>query len=519
VAGDGLWRFRASAVDQIRGSARQRENENTGKSQCYEKGFVPHGNLPGGKKYPKQSRRAGLVTENFIIHNGCVAGVHRESRSADLRGRNFFPFKWIDGHKEMTFRRVDNSLAGHRLNPEMVCAGMWVGAPGRRRASHFIRVATLFLFASLPFSALAQSGLADDPHVQHLYAAAKSAEAQGDFSGAEAKYESILKIAPRLGAAYNNLGALYMKQGEYQKAAAILEQGLKIESKMSSASALLGMAQYEMGDYAAARVSLQAALRANPKDTNAEMYLANALIRVGDLEGGAKHLEQVTRREPNNQEAWYRLGKVYVQLAEHAIVQVNQIDRNSVVVHQLSGEIMESMQNYDGALVEYKKAVDMAPDRPGTHLRLGNAYWALAMWDPATEQFQAELHNDPRSCEARWKLGNILVEEQSNYEQAVTETDKALALCPDLREAHVDRARALIKLGRNEEAVRDLTFAETADPSVSSTHFLLAQAYRALGRTKEAQAEMQLFSKLEESSRAASAERLREVLQNKEPPH
>jgi hypothetical protein len=83
----------------------------------------------------------------------------------------------------------------------------------------------------------------------------------------------------------------------------------------------------------------------------------------------------------------------------------------------------------------------------------------------------------------------------------------------------VDRARALIKLNRNAEAAKDLEAAAKADPTEASTHFLLAKTYRALGRTEEAQAEMQTFSKLEESARAATAERAREVIKNKETAH
>jgi hypothetical protein len=72
-----------------------------------------------------------------------------------------------------------------------------------------------------------------------------------------------------------------------------------------------------------------------------------------------------------------------------------------------------------------------------------------------------------------------------------------------------------MKLDRHAEALKDLEAAEKADPAEASTHFLLAQTYRALGRTQEAQAEMKLFSKLEESSRAASAERAKQLLQEK----
>jgi len=423
----------------------------------------------------------------------------------------------IFGHTGMTIASLDRHNVTHTL------AGAMGLSHSRRNAilrPLFLCLSGLLALTAIsPAASQAQSDTAADDRIQQLYAAAKESEARGDVADAVAKYESILKLAPRLGAAYNNLGALYLGHGQYQKAAETLERGLSIDPKMQTALALLGIARYEMGDYPAARKRLEAALRANPKDSNAELYLANALTNLGEPEAAARHLEQVTRREPKNQDAWYRLGKVYVQLAEHAIIKVNEIDPNSVVVHQLSGEIMESMKNYDGALVEYKKAVEMAPQSPGTHLHLGNAYWSLAMWDPATQEFQAELKNDPRNCQAHWKLANILNEQHINFEEALAETDKALALCPDLKEAHLDRARALLRLGRNAEAVGDLKIAIEADPSVSSAHFLLAQAYRAVGKNKEAQAEMQVFSKLEESARAASATRLREVLENKEKPN
>jgi predicted Zn-dependent protease len=137
------------------------------------------------------------------------------------------------------------------------------------------------------------------------------------------------------------------------------------------------------------------------------------------------------------------------------------------------------------------------------------------MWDAATEQFRAELVNAPMNCQAQWKLGNIVLEQHASPEEALADVEKALAICPNLMAARVDRARALMKLDRHAEALKDLEAAEKAEPAEASTHFLLAQTYRALGRTQEAQAEMKLFSKLEESSRAASAERAKQLLQEK----
>ncbi len=385
--------------------------------------------------------------------------------------------------------------------------------------SRFTLAATLLVsLTAVCFPALSDAqteATASDERVQKLYGDAKAAEARGDLAGAAANYESLLQIAPRLAPAYNNLGSLYLRQREYQKAAAVLEKGLKIDPKMSSASALLGIVLYELGDYAAAGRSLESALRANPKDNNAELFLANDLIKLGEFERAAGHLRQLSQRQPENQEVWYLLGKVHMKLSEEALSKLNGLDPNSVWVHEISGEVMESMKNYDGALLEYKKAVEVAPQQAGTHYHLGNAYWSLNMWDAATEQFRAELANDPANCMAQWKIGNIILEQHGDSTAALVEVQKALDACPNLMGARVDRARALIKLERHAEAVKDLEAAVKADPAESSTHFLLAQAYRALGRTQEAQAEMKVFSKLEESARAKTAERAKELLQEK----
>src|SRR6266481_5472463 len=300
----------------------------------------------------------------------------------------------------------------------------------------------------------------NDTRVEELYAQAKAAEARGDLRAAAQIYESLLQISPRLAPAYNNLGSLYLRLREYKKAAAILEKGLKIDPKMFSAFALLGIARYEMGDYAGARSPLEAALRGNSNDDNAELILANDLIKLDEPDLAAEHLRKLSQRQPANQEIWYLLGKVHMKLSEKALSKLNELDPNSVWVHEISGEIMEGMKNYDGALVEYKKAVEMAPERAGTHYLLGNAYWSLSMWAAATEQFQAELANDPANCMARWKLGNIVLEQHANPEEALANVEKALANCPNLMSARVDRARALMKLDRHAEALKDLEAAE-----------------------------------------------------------
>ena len=376
----------------------------------------------------------------------------------------------------------------------------------------------ILLILSAPLSAQHAQATVDD-RVDQLHAEASSAEANGDLPTAIEKYQQILKLNPRLGPAYNNLGALYFKQGQFRDAVEVLERGLKVNPSMASASALLGLALFQMGDFAKARPHLEAAVKANPNDNNAELTLVNDLTKLGDFQSAATHLQQLARRQPGNQRVWYLLGRVYMQLSEQALGKVNEIDPNSVWAHEISAELMDDMKNYEGAIVEYKKALGIAPTQPGLHLKLGDLYWSLSQWDNATEQFEQEQAIDPRNCMVEWKLGDILIQKSVEPEKALAHVNKALAACPNMIEARADRGRVLVKLHRETDAIPDLTAAEKSNPSEPSNHFLLAQAYRATGKTEEARSEMKTFSELEQKSRNAAAERASEVIKNEQTAH
>lgn len=344
----------------------------------------------------------------------------------------------------------------------------------------------------------AQSG-ADEvtPQVQQLYAEAKAAQQRNDSAAAIEKYRAILHLAPHLAPAYNNLGMLYFDQRDYGHAAQILEQCLKLNPDMPTASAMLGLSYAQMGESEKAAPLLETAVRANPADDKAGMAYVRVLINMKRYDDATPYLKSYLERNPNDQQAWYLLGKTYLQLSEDALSRINQIDPNSATAHEVAGEIDESMRNYDGALVEYKKAVDMAPKQPGTHAHMANAYWLMGKWESAEAEFRADLINDPINCTSRWKLANTMLELNGSPQDALTELNKAVDRCPSLMQARVDRARALIKLGKHEEALPDLMVAEKDSPKEPSIHFLLASVYKAQGKAAEAQQELRTYGRLQ----------------------
>lgn len=338
------------------------------------------------------------------------------------------------------------------------------------------------------------------PAVQQLYAEARAAQASGDRTTAIAKYKAMLRLAPGLAPAYNNLGMLYYQQHDLPQAVATLEKGLKIDPGMSSASALLGSAYFAMGEYAKALPRLESAVKNNPRDDYARMLLARDLSNTGNYESAVSQLHTLIAHNPRDQQAWYLLGNDYLRLSEQSLAKVTEIDPNSYLSQEIAGEIMQGLGNSDGALGAYKKAVELAPTQPGTHAHLANEFWTLGKWEAARNEFQAELANDPNNCQARWKMANSLLEMHGSPQQAITELNEAIQQCPSLMQARVDRARALLLAGQPTPAIADLLAAERASPEEPSIHFYLANAYRAEGRKADAHQEMQKYAQLKESA-------------------
>jgi tetratricopeptide (TPR) repeat protein len=382
-------------------------------------------------------------------------------------------------------------------------------------------LATLLLLVIFSPAAFARSNADDEvtPQVQALYEQAKAAQQRGDNATAIEKYRAMLKLAPHLAPAYNNLGRLYFNEHDYSHAAQTLTKGLELNPDMPTASALLGLSYVELGEDEKAEPLLEAAVRANPDDDNAEMALARSLIHLGRYNQATPYLRSYLDHHPQDQQAWYLLGKTYLQLSQDALGKINQIDPNSVVAHEIAGEIDESMHNYDGALVEYKKAVDMAPQQPGTHMHMADTFSTMGKWDSAQTEFKAELANDPNNCTARWMLANATLEASGSTEDALSGLNQAIERCPNLMQARVDRGRALIKLNRQKEALPDLLLAEKDSPKEPSIHFLLSQVYKAGGQSAEAQQELRTYAQLQREASEAVAGQASDAISIKSTAH
>jgi tetratricopeptide (TPR) repeat protein len=177
-------------------------------------------------------------------------------------------------------------------------------------------------------------------------------------------------------------------------------------------------------------------------------------------------------------------------------------------MYQAAGEANESLSNYDAALADYGKVLELAPNRPGIHYRLGRVHLArgrppLAAAEAeanAVREFEAELGVDPTNADAAYELGELR-RKAGDLEGARALFDQAVQHHPEFEQGLVGLGRVLIAQGQPERALAHLEKAIGLDPRDEVAYFQLSQAHRALGHLEKAQSAQAEFQRLRAKKR------------------
>lgn len=94
------------------------------------------------------------------------------------------------------------------------------------------------------------------------------------------------------------------------------------------------------------------------------------------------------------------------------------------------------MGEYDAAIVDYNKAIELNPKESSIYFSRGLAYFNNKSFTPAIADFDKVIELDPKEATAYFKRGNAL-EKIGNFEKALTDYQKAVELDPENEPAKV----------------------------------------------------------------------------------
>jgi len=334
---------------------------------------------------------------------------------------------------------------------------------------------------------LALPGQEPSPQATEHVQAGISAENAGQHDAAIAEFRKASELDPNFAAAYVDLGAVYMGEGKYEEATATLKRAVLLDPTILPAQDMLGDALLYQG-YAAE--AIPHFLAANDKGA-----MGSAQLETGDLSAAVANLQAGLAEHPNDPGLLFSLARASGLLSRQAKDALISAHPDSAQAHAAMAQDYWSLKQAGDAEAEYRKALAISPNLPGTHLGLGLVYEDTRQWDKAEAEFQAEAKLAPGSAEAAYRLGNTLLE-NGKTRTALVELKRANSLQPGMPET-------LYALGKAEAAEGDLHAAESAWTQLLSVekdsdlarqaHFSLAGLYRKLGRAADASREMKAF--------------------------
>jgi tetratricopeptide (TPR) repeat protein len=186
-------------------------------------------------------------------------------------------------------------------------------------------------------------------------------------------------------------------------------------------------------------------------DPDVPFQMGVTLLRLGENERAAGAFKTAAGLEPNYALTWFNLG-------------ISQMRRG----------------DSSAAIEAYEKALELNPSHWEAAHAIGRVTEDAGRSDDAVTAYQRSLSlagNGEERGVALVALG-IVYAKAGNYEMSLERLDEAIAANANLISAHLNKARVLKAMGRDEEAIREVEHAAVLAPTDKRIRALLEELRR-----------------------------------------
>jgi tetratricopeptide (TPR) repeat protein len=320
-------------------------------------------------------------------------------------------------------------------------------------------------------------------------------EQQGKTAEAESAWLAWTGSHPSDAEAFAHLGLLEARQEHFSEAISHYRTAMKLAPGMPGLRPNLGLAYFKSGDYRQAVDTFAPLLKANPDDDRLTLLTGMSYYGLGEYAAATPYLKRSAEHDPQNLTLLVTLAHTCLFAHEYPCVldtfhKIVALNAESAEADMLVGEALDEMKDPVGAQREFRAAIVANPKEPNVHFGLGYLLWTKGQYAEASQEFQAELDNDPQHLQAMLYLADARVQLEK-FDDAMPLLEKLTNQNPDSAMAHRDLGIVYAAHDRNAEAVKEFQQAIRLAPNDVNAHYRLARLYRAMGRTAEANAEFE----------------------------
>jgi tetratricopeptide (TPR) repeat protein len=308
-----------------------------------------------------------------------------------------------------------------------------------------------------------------------VFLGAQIADEMRDFETARNLLIPIRSTYPDHSKLEATLALIAYHSGQFEECQSILQGLFASGSRTAAALNLSGWCYQKQGKHAEAVESLKQSINAAPAEETNYLDLIKILIEQRSLPRALEVAKQATQTFSGSFDAFEAKGLVETE-----------------------------MTDFTAAVQSYTRALEIDPANSDALLGVARSQANAGLTKEAGETFEAGFKKFPEDARLKAAYGAVLLNQaESGDAQAETRgkqlLQEALALDSSLPDAHYQLGNLALNHGQIPEAEKHLEKVTRLDPNYAQGHFALARVYRRLGRQDDAAREMKRYEELKRS--------------------
>ena len=345
----------------------------------------------------------------------------------------------------------------------------------------------------------------------------------GKLDRAGEQFKKAAELDPNNFDTNHNLAEFYVQSKKIADAVPFLERAQRINPSSYDNGYDLSLAYLLTGRLADARQQIQELLKL--KDT-AELH--NLLGEVEEKDGkfvqAANEYELAAHADPSESNLFdwgselllHRTLGPAIEIFQDAVKRYPESQRIAIGL----GMALYAHGNYDDAVKSLLRAADLNPSDSRCYLFLSRAYYSSpGQADEVVQRFRRFSELQPRNAQALyyyamslWK-GKRAEDPSLDLRQIESLLKKSLEFDPKLADAHFQLGNLFSDQHEYPQAIPEYVRALELNPDLADAHYRLGQAYVRTGQKDAAQAQLQVYQKMNEKHLADIEKQRAEIRQ------
>ena len=179
----------------------------------------------------------------------------------------------------------------------------------------------------------------------------------------------------------------------------------------------------------------------------------------------------------------YHSGKLTI--VEKKVIELIKKNPKSFVLYNLFGAVLSNQKNFDKAVINYKKSIEINPDYAEGHNNLGSTLYKLGKFNEAIDSYQRAIKIKPNFTEAYNNLG-LAFEDLGKFNEAIDSYQRAIKINPEYAEAYNNLGNVYDINEKVDEAILNYKKAIKINANFVEAYSNLGHLLKEIGKVDEA---------------------------------